>query len=190
MKTWRTLVAVTALATIVAACSGSESAKKPGGGGKETAAATPSAAGPVSVTSTAFAEGGDVPAKYTCDGADASPPLAWTSLPKGTKDVLVTVTDPDADGFVHWAIWRVDPGTEGLTEGKVPTGARQARNGFGKEGYGGPCPPPGGPHRYVFTVRALSEPLGLDNGADPKDVEEQAAALTLGEGTLTAKFAR
>lgn len=198
MKTRRIFRVLAAAAVLLSACS-SESGKSSGDGGKDTAAPRtrsteqPSqvspATSPVSVTSTAFAEGADIPVKFSCDGGDVSPPLAWSPLPKGTKDVLVTVTDPDADGFVHWAVWGLDPESDGLAEGKVPAGARQARNDFGKNAYRGPCPPPGSPHRYVFTVGALSEPLGLPKGASPKDVEEKAAPVTLGEGSLTAKFA-
>ncbi len=198
MKTRRSFLMLTAAAVLLGACSSSDSAKTSEGPRgtarpKSPVTAEPSqaspATGPVSVTSTAFAEGADIPVKFSCDGGDVSPPLTWSPLPKGTKDVLVTVTDPDADGFVHWALWGLDPESDGLAEGEVPSGARQARNDFGKNAYGGPCPPPGGAHRYVFTVRALAEPLGLDNGASPKDAEEKAAPVTLGEGSLTAKFA-
>lgn len=105
------------------------------------------------LTSPAFAPGEPMPARYTCDGRDASPPLRWTAPPRGTVSLALTVTDPDAVGgpFVHWRLTGIAPSTRALAAGSRAGG----RNSFGKTGYGGPCPPRGRAHRYVFDLRAL-----------------------------------
>ena len=105
------------------------------------------------LSSPAFAPGEPLPARYTCDGRDASPPLRWTAPPRGTVSLALTVTDPDAVGgpFVHWRLAGISPSARSLPEGSRAGG----RNSFGKTGYGGPCPPRGQAHRYVFELRAL-----------------------------------
>jgi Raf kinase inhibitor-like YbhB/YbcL family protein len=110
------------------------------------------------ITSPAFSEGDTVPVRFTCDGDDVSPPLAWSAVPEGTSELRLSVTDPDAPGgtFTHWLVTGMDPTSSGVDEGDVPTGGTQLENGFGDSVYGGPCPPPGrGAHRYVFAIEAL-----------------------------------
>jgi hypothetical protein len=141
------------------------------------------------LTSPAFDEGGPIPERYTCDGEDVSPPLEWTGVPEGTAELVLTFLDPDVPSgvFTHWTIHSIDPSAPGTPEGGVPEGAVQGLNDFGDTGYGGPCPPPGPAHRYVFTLGALAEPSGLSPGAAPSAVDpslQQATATT----TLTGFY--
>jgi len=100
--------------------------------------------------------GQPIPAAYACTGKNISPPLSWSGVPKDAADLRLVVTDLDADGFVHWKVTGIPADVHDVAAGKVPKGGREGRNGFGKSGYGGPCPPPGeGPHHYAFTVTAL-----------------------------------
>lgn len=107
----------------------------------------------------AFAEGGAIPSKYTCDGQDSSPHLAWTGAPQGTTSFALIMDDPDAPvgTFTHWLLHDIPEATSELAEGQRPgqVGAT-LKNDFGRPGYGGPCPPRGhGKHRYIFTLFAL-----------------------------------
>ena len=152
---------------------------------------TPSPA-PFSLTSPAFRAGEGIPSRYSCDGRDVSPPLAWTDVPAGTKALLLTVTDPDARGFVHWVAWDLAPDLGVLPEGAsgaLPGGALEGRNDFGRTGWGGPCPP-SGTHRYVFTLTALSAPLGLARGTELAVVQRQAGGATVDETRLEGTYRR
>lgn len=120
---------------------------------------------PLTLTSPAFRQGVDIPKKYTCDGDNVSPPLAWSGVPQGTRSFLLVCDDPDAPSgvFHHWAAYDIAADWRMLEEGHGPEsladGFRQAINDFGKPGYAGPCPPRGDkPHRYHFRLSALSEP--------------------------------
>ncbi len=110
----------------------------------------------MNLSSSAFANNGAIPAKYTCDGANVSPPLAISGVPADAKSLALTVEDPDAPGgtFTHWLVWKIAPSTTTITEGQHP--GTEEPNGFGKQGYGGPCPP-NGLHHYVFTLYALGD---------------------------------
>lgn len=153
----------------------------------------------LSVTSPAFVEGDTLPAKYTCDGENTSPPIDWGPPPADTKSVAFLMDDPDdstAPGgiFTHWTLVNLPPDTVGLPEG-VPkdavlaSGAIQGTNGFGALGYGGPEPVPGsGPHRYRFQVFALSEKLNVEPGESREAVLEAMEGRILAEGVLTAKY--
>lgn len=107
----------------------------------------------------AFAEGGAIPSKHTCDGQDASPRLTWTGAPQGTKSFALIMDDPDAPvgTFTHWLLHDIPATTSELAEGQRPGQVGVTlNNGFGQPGYGGPCPPRGhGTHRYFFTLFAL-----------------------------------
>ena len=125
----------------------------------------------MNLTSTSFQNGSQIPAQFTCSGAGISPQLAWSAPPARTVSLALIVTDPDAPRrtFTHWVLYDLPVGTRDLTEGvpdmgRLPDGALQGRNDFGEIGYGGPCPPPGAPHRYVFTLYALDAKLNLPVG--------------------------
>ncbi len=121
--------------------------------------------------SSAFQDGGAVPVKYTGDGDDASPPLAWSGAPAESKSFALICDDPDAPvgAFSHWVVYDIPPDVkkleEGLSrEGVLPGGVKQGVNDFGKTGYGGPLPPPGKPHRYFFKLYCLDKKLELEPG--------------------------
>jgi Raf kinase inhibitor-like YbhB/YbcL family protein len=137
-----------------------------------------------------WADSAAIDPAYTCKGAGTSPAVQWTGVPINAGELAVTVTDDDAQGFVHWVIAGLDPTTSGIAAGTVPTGAAQALNGGATVGWYGPCPPAGAKHRYRFTLYALSSPTGLVNGADTKTalaaVERNVLALDVVFGTFTA----
>lgn len=149
------------------------------------------------LTSTAFQEGASIPAKYTCDGQDVSPPLAWSGVPDGAKSLALICDDPDAPGgtWVHWVLYNLPATVTELAE-KVPTsevlpnGARQGITDFKRTGYGGPCPPRGRPHRYYFKLYALDVELQLKPRATKKDVVSAMQGHVLSEGQLMATYQR
>ena len=126
------------------------------------------------IRSPAFPHEGPIPRRYTCDGADVSPPLVFEDVPERARSLVLVVEDPDAPDparprmvWVHWLVYDLAPDCGGLPEGgPLPAGARQGTNDFGRTAWGGPCPPVG-THRYFFRLYALSEPLG-DLGAPRK----------------------
>jgi Raf kinase inhibitor-like YbhB/YbcL family protein len=143
------------------------------------------------LTSTAFAEGAVIPVKYTCDGSNVSPPLAWSFLPEGTRSLALIVHDPDAPSgdFTHRVAWNLDPEPGGLDEG-APAPAEGA-NGRGEAGYMGPCPPPGhGPHRYIHVLYALDSELEVEPGASRDQVESAMDGHVLGQARLVGTFER
>lgn len=144
----------------------------------------------ITVSSTAFTDGGTIPRRYACDGEDVSPPLRFAGIPSGTQELAVLVEDPDAPRgtFVHWVAWGLDPSTATLEQGATPPGT--GTNGFGRRGYGGPCPPRGAPHRYVFTVFALSRRLDLPPGASADQLRRAVADATIAEGRLVGRYGR
>ena len=159
--------------------------------------ATPAVAHPaLAVSSPALTEGKPIPAPYACTDYDhlgKSPPLSWAAGPEGTTGYAITVTDPDAKNFVHWALVSVPGGTTSLPEGAspggpLPTGATELPNDFGKPGYGGPCPPPGTPHHYLFRVYALKTPVSANKPDASFFKALDAAALAV--GTITVTFQR
>jgi len=151
----------------------------------------------MNLTSTSFSEGSPIPAKFTCNGVGVSPQLAWNAPPAGTVSLALIVTDPDAPGgtFVHWVLYGLPAETQELPEG-VPTqgqladGSRQGRNDFGDLGYGGPCPPRGAPHHYIFTLYALDAKLNLPVGATRAQVEAAMQGHVLTHGELIGLFQR
>jgi Raf kinase inhibitor-like YbhB/YbcL family protein len=121
------------------------------------------------LTSSAFRPGGAIPKRFTCDGADVSPPLRWTAPPRRTRSLAIVFEDTSTrPSYTHWLAWGIAPRVRGL----VPAARLrlQGRNDFGRPGYGGPCPPSGMKHRYVFRVYALRKPLKLAAGASARDL--------------------
>ena len=143
----------------------------------------------IPVTSTDFTDGGTIPARFTCDGANTPPALMWSAPPpSGTHEQELVMDDPDAPGggFVHWVVVGMDAAAT-----TVPPGAHQGRNGRGASGYTGPCPPRGSsPHHYRFHVYAVSVPLGLGDGTTAADVQAAVAGHIVAEGVLTGTYAR
>jgi Raf kinase inhibitor-like YbhB/YbcL family protein len=120
----------------------------------------------LTLTSPQLPAGGTFAASFTCTGAGASPPFRWTAPPRGTRSLALAMRDTStAPVFVHWTAWGISPRARALGRGAHPP--REGRNTFGVHGYGGPCPPPGERHRYVFTLYALAKPLALAAGASP-----------------------
>lgn len=151
----------------------------------------------LSVSSSAFQEAGSIPVKYTCDGQDMSPPLAWGEPPQKTKAFALIVDDPDAPGgaFTHWVLFNLPAASRGLPEAmpaqkQLETGALQGKNDFGRIGYGGPCPPRGPAHRYRFTIYVLDSPLNLLAGASRKQVLDAMKGHILVQGQLTGSYRR
>ena len=121
----------------------------------------------MTLTSSAFADNGTIPAKYTCEGQDLSPPLAWSGVPANARSLVLIVDDPDAPDpaapkmtWVHWMLYDIPAGASGLAEGvtALPAGTREGLNDWQRTGYGGPCPPVGR-HRYFHKLYALDVAL-------------------------------
>jgi hypothetical protein len=147
--------------------------------------------------SSAFDAGASIPRRHTCDGDDVSPPLAWSEPPAGTKALALVCDDPDAPAgtWVHWVLWGVPPGTRALPEGvkpapTLPDGSRQGRNDFRKTGWGGPCPPPGKPHRYVFHLYAVDRAIDVAPGATKAELLATLEGHTLATAELTGRYGR
>ncbi len=128
--------------------------------------------------STSFPNGGKIAQRYTCDGADLSPMLNWDGVPAGTQSFTLIADDPDAPmgTWTHWMIWNIPGKATVLAEGLpkvelLDNGAHQGANDFKRIGYGGPCPPPGKPHRYHFRLFALDARLDLKASASRDEVE-------------------
>jgi Raf kinase inhibitor-like YbhB/YbcL family protein len=185
---WTPKPAAVLAATILMIASACASAPGDRPSNEESMMATPVM---FTLTSTAFADGGAIPRKYTCDAADVSPPLAWAGAPAGTAAYALLVTDRDARGFVHWVAADIPGSATGLAEGATGTAAAglEGRTDFGRTGWGGPCPP-SGTHRYVFELYALTAPLGLGARPSAADVNRALAGRTLGKATLTGTYQR
>lgn len=150
----------------------------------------------IKVKSPAFQDGGNIPARYTCDGPDVSIPLSWEGIPDGTKAIALIADDPDAPAgtWVHWVMWNIPPTATGLPEGlpkepKLKDGSIQGINDFGRHGYGGPCPP-SGTHRYYFKVYALDCNIDLPASAQKQDLLEAMKGHILAEGQLMGRYSR
>lgn len=159
------------------------------------ALAAPESPVSLDVTSPAFIAGATIPTRYTCDGDDLSPPLAWSAGPAGTASFALIADDPDAPGktWVHWVAWDLPGTARGVPEGVGPTAAelRQGQNDFRKPGYGGPCPPRGhGPHRYYFRVYALDRRIDVPLGATRATLDAAMKGHVLATGELMGKYER
>jgi Raf kinase inhibitor-like YbhB/YbcL family protein len=151
------------------------------------------------LTSPSFTDGATIPSQHTCDGPDRSPALRWSGTPAGTRTFALIVDDPDAPAgtWVHWVLFDLPATITELPE-RVPThealadlgGALQGRNDSRETGYAGPCPPPGKPHRYFFTLYALDTSLGLPAGATKADVERAMQGHILATAQLMGTYGR
>jgi hypothetical protein len=142
------------------------------------------------LSSPAFADGGDIPAKYTCDGDDVSPPLQIADVPDDAEALALVMDDPDAPmgTFDHWLVWNIPADTTEIPEGTEPEGV-QGKTDFGRLGYGGPCPP-SGTHTYRFKLYALDEELDLAEGADKKQLSRAMEGHVMAEVMLKARYSR
>mgnify|MGYP006272231409 CR=1 FL=1 len=148
------------------------------------------------LTSSAFSEGEPIPKSYSCDGADMSPQLSWEEVPAGTESFALIADDPDAPvgTWVHWVIYDI-PGEKRELQENYPKqevdsdGSRQGLNDFRRIGYGGPCPP-GGKHRYFFTLYALSTTLDLDSGLSKAEILEKMEGHVLDQAELMGTYNR
>jgi Raf kinase inhibitor-like YbhB/YbcL family protein len=141
------------------------------------------------ISSPAFENNSKIPSKFTCDGENANPPLKIEDVPSGTKSLVLIVDDPDAPGgtFLHWLVWNIPPQTTLIEENSLPQGAVQGGNDFGKENYGGPCPP-SGTHRYFFKLYALDKNLNLPKGSSLKEVEKEMEVHILDQAQLIGLY--
>lgn len=168
-------------------------------------AAPAAAAGKFTLTSTDVKPNGTLTEQqvfngFGCSGANVSPELSWQNAPQGTKSFVVTVYDPDAptgSGWWHWVVWNIPadakqlPRGAGGPQGQLPPGAVQGRTDFGAPGFGGACPPPGKPHRYVFTVYALkTDKLEVPADASPAMVGFMTKANALASASFTTHYGR
>ncbi|MBN2050913.1 MAG: YbhB/YbcL family Raf kinase inhibitor-like protein [Spirochaetales bacterium] len=148
----------------------------------------------MTITSTAFEDGGPIPAVYSCKGDDSSPPLTWSGAPEDTRTFVLICDDPDAPigTWVHWVYFDIPAETTGLKEG-VPSGADpstggvQGKNSWKRNDYGGPCPP-FGTHRYFFKLYALDAVLVLGSDATKAKVEKAMEGHILAQAQLMGTF--
>src|SRR5437879_6033782 len=145
----------------------------------------------------AFQNGADIPVQFTCEGHDQSPPLQWGGAPKGTQSFALIVEDPDAPSgmFTHWVLFNLPANVAELPQGIPPglhvaSGGAHGTNDFGKLGYGGPCPPAGKPHRYIFKLYALDSKLDLSPGAKKSDVERAMEGHVVAHAEIMGKYQR
>jgi Raf kinase inhibitor-like YbhB/YbcL family protein len=153
---------------------------------------------PMNLTSTAFADRGDIPRLYTCEGKDVSPPLAWSGLPAGTQSLALIVDDPDAPDpaapkrtWVHWVLYNVPPTATGLAEAiasaDLPAGTKEGLNDWNRTGYGGPCPPIGR-HRYFHKLYALDTILPELGKANKAQLEKAMQGHILAHVELVGTY--
>lgn len=153
---------------------------------------------PLTLTSTAFTPGGEIPRRYTCEGQDISPPLAWSGVPSGTKSLALIVDDPDAPDpkaplttWVHWVLFDLPPEATGLPEAAraetLPPGTKEGKNDWQRTGYGGPCPPIGR-HRYFHKLYALDTTLSHLRTPTKAELEKAMQGHVLAAAALVGTY--
>jgi Raf kinase inhibitor-like YbhB/YbcL family protein len=163
---------------------------------QDSAMSSSAATGVLRVSSGSFADGQSMPQKLTCDGPDVSPDIQWSSAPAGTQSYVIVMDDPDAPpGFTHWLAYDIPAATHDLPEGASTPATRlgnadEGINNFDHAGYGGPCPPEGRAHHYVFRVYALDVNPGLPAGQSKEQVMAAMHGHVLAQGQLTGLYAR
>lgn len=150
------------------------------------------------ITSSAFGQHQAMPAKYTCDGENLSPPLSWSGVPQKAKSLVLIVDDPDAPDpahptmtWVHWVLYNIPPSASGLAEGvkKLPAGTLEGINDWKRTGYGGPCPPTG-KHRYFHKLYALDALLEDLHGPDKATLESAMRSHIVAHSELIGVYRR
>ncbi|MCL5878649.1 MAG: YbhB/YbcL family Raf kinase inhibitor-like protein [Deltaproteobacteria bacterium] len=146
----------------------------------------------LAISSPAFNNNGLIPVHYTCQGSDRNPPLAFKNIPPHTASLVLILEDPDAPGgtFTHWLLWNISPKTRGIDERTVPHGAEQGFNDFGTKGYGGPCPPPGNAHRYIFELFAVNTVLHVNRTITRQGLEKAIDGHIIAHALLTGFYKR
>ena len=151
----------------------------------------------INLISDVFDDGDIIPSKHTCDDKNISPPLRWDLLPEHTLSFAILCEDPDAPmgTWTHWIIFNIPPNVMELSAGikneeKLPNGIEQGINDFGYAGYGGPCPPEGGEHRYFFRIYALDTTLNIGPGAKRNEFLRALNENVLDEGQLMGIYGR
>jgi Raf kinase inhibitor-like YbhB/YbcL family protein len=144
------------------------------------------------LTSSAFAPGDEIATLYTCDGEGAAPPLSWANVPPGTVELALTITDPDAGGYVHWVVAGIPATSKGIGPAALPAGTVELASSAGTNAYTPPCPPAGKSHSYDFTLYALSAPSGLTASSPTSDALIKLASEATAGGTtvLTGSYTR
>ena len=167
------------------------------GGDQEPMPLVPAGAATLQVSSSAFDNGGLIPAKHTCDGEDVSPSLNWDNVPEGVRSMALLAEDPDAPGgtWVHWMLYALLAEARGLAEGVQPSettgaGAQQGTNDFDRIRYSGPCPPGGSSHRYFFRLYVLDAELSLGGDAEKADLLKAMEGHILGVGQVMGTYQR
>ncbi|PYL01571.1 MAG: YbhB/YbcL family Raf kinase inhibitor-like protein [Verrucomicrobia bacterium] len=147
------------------------------------------AAASISIASPAFQSGAEIPAKFTCNGANVNPELKISGVPNQATSLVLIVDDPDAPRglFTHWIVWNLDLKTTDIAENSAPAGGIQGTNDFGKRNYGGPCPP-SGTHRYFFKVFALDTKLELKPSARRAELDAAMKGHVLAQGELMGRY--
>lgn len=143
----------------------------------------------ISLRSEAFADGGAIPSRNTCDGDDVSPQLAWTDAPDQAGAFTIVVRDSEAGGFVHWVLTDIPADVTDLPEGRGDSIGIPGQNDFGRVGWGGPCPH-SAEHGYEFVLYALTGPLMLDGAITADDVERAIGTNLVGTGRLGGVYSR
>ncbi|WP_156776996.1 YbhB/YbcL family Raf kinase inhibitor-like protein [Nitrococcus mobilis] len=152
-------------------------------------------AGSLNLSSEAFAHGGTVPTRYTCDGCDISPPLAWSDIPSGTRSLALIVSDPDAPRgtWYHWVLYAIPPTLPGLPENVDPrelsAAIHDGMNSWKRSGYGGPCPPTGR-HRYFFHLYALDRLLEVPQQSSATELRRAMQGHVISEAALLGTYAK
>jgi Raf kinase inhibitor-like YbhB/YbcL family protein len=183
------LVLIGLVVSVLAACSGDDASDTQSKTSTtSTTRATPAA---MQLTSSDFADNGTIPTRLTCAGAGTPPELFWSAPPRGTDQLALLVFDPDAgtDGFVHYLAWGIGAEQRNASPGSSPVGTR-GRNSLGQEGWIPPCPPPGGPHRYQFTLFALDHEPQIAPTANVRQFLDGIEGSVIAEGHLTGRFGR
>jgi len=151
----------------------------------------------ITISIDSFDAGGSIPDEYTCKGKNVSPALSWSGVTANTKSLALIMDDPDCAGgtFVHWVLFNIPPEKKNLSKGipgnkTLADGSRHGKTDFDRMGYGGPCPPPGKPHRYYFRIYALDKIIDLPPGATSTELEKTMSGHILAKGEIMGKYSR
>jgi Raf kinase inhibitor-like YbhB/YbcL family protein len=147
----------------------------------------------IEVRSSTIEERGRIPDRHSHDGPNVPPAIEWIGVPKDAAEIVLMCEDPDAPRgtFLHWLMTGIHPHTGGIPEGRTPDGGHEWSNDFGEQGWGGPAPPPGdGPHRYLFEVYALAQPIDLPDRPTAENVHRATEGITMAQGTLVGLYER